>query len=78
MSSLEEENGAPQAKRAKVSDSKDVRTKSKDKKKSSKSSPDSIRNKRQSKIEKKPQNSNKGLIGSAMTLSVVGLLNYMG
>lgn len=78
MSSLEEENGAAQAKRAKVSDSKDVRTKSKDKKRSSKSSPDSISNKRQRKIDKKPQNSNKGLIGSAMTLSVVGLLNYMG
>ena len=46
--------------------------------KSSKSSSDSISEKRQKKADKKAPVNNKGLIGSAMTLSVVGLLNYMG
>lgn len=35
-------------------------------------------NKKRDKKQQDKQQSNKGLIGSAMTLSVVGMLNYMG
>ena len=73
---LKDENAnATQTKRAKLSTS--GRASSKDKKKPSQKD-ESVKEKRQRKIETKEKSSNKGLIGSAMTLSVVGMLNFMG
>ena len=70
--SLKEESST-QSKRTKTSSE---RPSSKEKKKSSKKA-DSVKEKREKKVETKQQ-SNKGLIGAAMTLSMVGMLNYMG
>lgn len=72
-----------QSKRAKISPKSESAEK-KASKKHQKS--ESVKEKRDKKRQDKPSNShhhqatqsNKGLIGSAMTLSVVGLLNYMG
>ena len=47
-------------------------------KESSSSKTKTLKDKRADKISSKQQPNNKGLIGAATMLSVVGMLNYMG